>query len=50
MHVVTPNNANNSSRAHSFITITIKENNGIVGKVTLIDMAGSEDVSIIRNY
>jgi hypothetical protein len=36
------------SRAHSFITITIKENNGIVGKVTLIDMAGSEDVSIIQ--
>ena len=45
----TPNN-DKSSRAHCFIALTIKDKDGkVVGKVTLIDMAGSENVNVIQS-
>jgi hypothetical protein len=48
LHIrMTPNNAN-SSRAHTFIRLVIRKSGKIVGKVTLIDMAGSEDVQVIQ--
>ncbi len=44
----TPNN-DQSSRSHLFIDIDIMESNITKGRITIIDMAGSEDVNTIQN-
>lgn len=45
---VTPNNPE-SSRSHIFIDLYIFKNNELQGKVTIMDMAGTENVESIRN-
>lgn len=44
----TPNNPE-SSRSHFFIDIYVSENNSFRGKITIMDMGGSEDVQAIQD-
>lgn len=44
----TPNNPS-SSRSHLFIDAYIQQDDRMVGKITVMDMAGSEDVNQIQN-
>jgi chromosome segregation ATPase len=44
----TPNN-DQSSRSHLFVDIDIMSGNTTKGRITIIDMAGSEDVNTIQN-
>ena len=43
----TPNN-DQSSRSHLFVDIDILEDGKVIGRITIIDMAGSEDVNTIQ--
>jgi hypothetical protein len=45
---MTPNNKE-SSRAHLFIDTYILKNEKTIGKITVMDMAGTEDVNTIQN-
>jgi hypothetical protein len=44
----TPNNPA-SSRSHLFVDIDISQGADIIGRITILDMAGSEDVNTIQN-
>lgn len=47
---MTPNNPE-SSRAHLFLDLYLRKDDKTVGKITIMDMAGTEDVDAIqRNY